>query len=181
MQVISASVPFAGGYLGSRLLRDCLVNESWPSRKLQFDCQKMPKTWFFFKKLPKNCPFQFWKKWQFLAIFFKNVKFLAFFDSQIAIFRRVRYRFSLNWINLWIFKCIWAFHAKLYWWTSLKNSKTFLKQINLMAILMFPECIAHLNRRVRNKDIYFTEREPAGSQWPLHRFDWFCALWPQVY
>ena len=43
--------------------------EIWPSGKLPFDCQKIAKN---------------------LTFFSKNVKFLQFFDIQLAIFRRVR-------------------------------------------------------------------------------------------
>ena len=53
---------------------------TWPYGKLPCECQKMPKTWHFFKKWQRIVFFFFWKKGTFLAIFFwKNVKFLAFY------------------------------------------------------------------------------------------------------
>ena len=61
---------------------------NWPSGKLPFECQKIAKTWYFFKKIDKNCHFfstnfcqYFWKKMS---------SFWQFFDIQMSIFRRVR-------------------------------------------------------------------------------------------
>ena len=67
----------------------------WPYGKLPFDCQKIAKNLTFFsKKLTKIVIFfnigNFVDKWQFLSIFLKKKSsFWQFFDSQMAIFRRV--------------------------------------------------------------------------------------------
>ena len=52
------------------------LSKNW--QKLDIFSQKIDKNFHFFQK---NCHWQFfWKKWQFLAIFFeKNVKFLPIF------------------------------------------------------------------------------------------------------
>ena len=62
---------------------------TWPSEKLPFECQKIAKNFHFFsKKLPLVI---FLKKKFFLAIFFEKMSsFWQYFDSQMAIFRRVR-------------------------------------------------------------------------------------------
>ena len=54
-------------------------------RKLPFECQKIAKNLTFKKKIDKKCHYfskkiaKFWKKLQFLSIFFLNVKFLVNF------------------------------------------------------------------------------------------------------
>ena len=80
--------------------RDLLDSDysSEPPEICHLNVKKLPKTWHFFKKIDKNCHFfqqnchwQFcWIKWQFLSIFLKKMSsFRQFFDSQMAIFRRV--------------------------------------------------------------------------------------------
>ena len=67
----------------------------WPSGKLPFECQKIAKIWLFFKNIAKmvfffqkNCHWHFFK-WKFLSNKKKKSSFGKFFDSQMAIFRRV--------------------------------------------------------------------------------------------
>ena len=57
--------------------------------------KKIAKNFRFFQK---NCQWQFfWKKWKFLAIFFEKMSsFWQFFDSQMAIFRKVSFRHAVS-------------------------------------------------------------------------------------
>ena len=83
-------------FCNSQLIRyrDSTINFK---ENCHLNVKKLPKTWHFFKKIDKNCHFcqqncqwQFcWKKWQFLSIFFLMSSFWQFFDTQLAIFRRV--------------------------------------------------------------------------------------------
>ena len=74
----------------------------WHSGKLPFSCQKFAKNLTFKKKkIDKNCHF-FSTKLP-LAILLKNDIFCQFFDSQMAIFRMVR------------FTCLRCFCYRRFW------------------------------------------------------------------
>ena len=75
-------------------------------QKLDIFFQKIAKNFLFFFKKIANGNF-FWKKWKFLAIFLEKMSsFWQFFDSQMAIFRRVRYRSTGRCIIPPILSCI---------------------------------------------------------------------------
>ena len=95
---------------GSDPLENCHLNV----KKLPKTCHFFNKNCHFFQKLPMAI---FWKKWQFFTIFWKKASFWQCFDTQMAIFQRVRYGWReviLLWdflsteAILWDFLCIEA-------------------------------------------------------------------------
>ena len=107
-------------YLVSICLFLYLSIESWPDppEKCNLTVKKLPKNLAFFQKLPKivimskKWPLQFFgKKWKFLAIFFEKMSsFWQFFDSQMAIFRRVRYRCVYRDVWWWVARETFSHH-----------------------------------------------------------------------
>ena len=92
----------------------------WPSGKLPSDCQKIAKIaksfTFFPQKLPKIFIFQKNCHWQFLK---KMSSFWQFFDSQMAIFRRVSSELLFKYLScasyvpffLWYIYCCFVFNS----------------------------------------------------------------------
>ena len=83
----------------SAILHQDMEHWTWPSGHIDiWLSKKLTKTWHFFpKKLPKI--FIFFKK---IANFFSKVlSFGQFFDSQIAIFLRVRFTYQTKHLVNW--------------------------------------------------------------------------------
>ena len=76
--------------------KECCECQPDPPENCHLNVQKLPKTWLFFLNcqnlsfFSKKLPLAFFLMTIFGNFLEKNVKFLAIFDSQMAVFRRVR-------------------------------------------------------------------------------------------
>ena len=103
---------------------------NWPSRKLPLDCQNIDKTWFFFKKIAKNCHF-FQKKlpvsifWRVSSLLIIPTKNTFPFPSQLLN----KYSVPTAWLSvtsvLIIFSLSYFRYSNSSWWTGKFILKSF--------------------------------------------------------
>ena len=126
----------------------------WPSDPPE-DChltvKKLPKTWHFFKKNATN--FHFFKKIATGNFFEKNENFWQFFDSQLAIFRRVS-SVPYTFVSWWIFHFILSIISN--WWSYTTKSLSrnmFCSRYNgkIETLHLFIALRQHLNLRKKWK------------------------------